>query len=102
MLADVVERADVRMVQRGNRARFTFEPFAEWSVDGFDGDDPIEPRVAGFEDFTHAARADRREDLVRPEARAGNQRHFWSSFGQFTTTVIGAATAGGAWTIRKR
>jgi len=39
-------------------------------VDRLDCDTPIEPRVAGCEDFAHAAFADLLDDGVRPDAIA--------------------------------
>src|SRR5216684_4409043 len=49
LLADVMERADVRMVEAGNRARLPFEPLApRWTVGNIagqylDGHNAIEP-----------------------------------------------------------
>ncbi len=76
LLADVVERADVRMVELRDRAGFAVEPLAELRISGegfgqdLDGDDAIEARVAGLVDLAHAAGAEGGEDLVRAEARA--------------------------------
>ena len=40
-----------------------------------DGDDPIEPGVLRAIDLPHSARADQREDFVRPQASPGGERH---------------------------
>ena len=67
--------------QLRDRARFAIEPFAEQGIGGerggedLDGDGPVEPRVAGSIDLAHAARADRRDDLVRAEACTSGQGH---------------------------
>jgi hypothetical protein len=51
--AHVVERADVRVIQRRNGSRFAFEAFAEGGIGGegrgqdLDGDRSIEARIAG-------------------------------------------------------
>src|SRR5262245_33948054 len=79
--ADVVDGADVGIVQRGNRPRFLLEALPRLGIGRqrsgkhLDGDDPIEPRVAGAVDFAHTARANRRHDFVRPNPRAGLERH---------------------------
>jgi hypothetical protein len=79
--ADVVDRADIRMLERGNRASLALEPRAPLWIgrhvgrQHFDGDRAIEPRVAGRVDLAHPARAERRKDLVGAEARAGGESH---------------------------
>ena len=40
-----------------------------------DGDRAVQPRVGRLVDFTHAARADERDDFVRTEACSGIQGH---------------------------
>jgi hypothetical protein len=81
VLADVVQRTDVRVGQLRDRARFAIEARAELRVRGqrgrqdLDGDGPVEPRVAGLVDFAHAARANGAEDFVRTEACASGQGH---------------------------
>ena len=52
----------------------------------------IEARVPRPVDLSHPARAERREDLVRAEPRAGGERHFASGV-QPTTTVIGTVSS---------
>ena len=79
----VVQRADVRVCQLGDRARFAVEPLAELRIGGerlgqdLDRDRAVEARVAPAIHFAHAASAERGVDLVRAEARAGSQGHDW-------------------------
>ena len=76
--ADVVNTADVRMVQGRDGACLALETRSRKSVslagsagEDLDGDGAIEPRVPRSIDFTHAARPKGGEDLVRAEAGAG-------------------------------
>ena len=79
--ADVEERADVRMLQRRDGARFALEALAQLRVGGervgqdLDGDGAIEPRVTRAVDLAHPARAERRDDLVRAEPRTRGDSH---------------------------
>src|SRR5262245_46261781 len=77
------------MVQRGDGSRFPLEALGELLLRSLDGYDAIETRVASFVHFPHSARADRREDLVRPEL--GSWGHLsgpdLNIAGQFTRTV---------------
>ena len=80
--ADVVQLADVRMVQGRDRPRFMFESaqairvMGHWRGENFDGDVAIEARIAGSVDLAHPARAKERDDFVRAEPRAGSQGQF--------------------------
>src|SRR5258706_16428966 len=84
------------MVERRNRARLAFELCAQIRIarklarQDLDRDGAIEPRVPRAVDLAHAARAERREDVVRAEARAGTQIHFFKDTDQFSTTLIGS------------
>ena len=77
VLADVVERADVRVRQARDRPRLALEPLAELGVGGqccrqdLDRDGAIEPRVARPIDLAHPAGAEQRHDLVRSQPRSG-------------------------------
>ncbi len=64
---DVVELADIRVVEGGNGASFAFEAFGESFGHDFDGDGAIETGVAGFVHLAHAAGADERDDFVRSQ-----------------------------------
>src|SRR5215471_14221798 len=61
VLTDVIEAANVRMIQRGNCARFQFESMTEFAplrqvfANLLDDDYAVQPRIAGQEDLTHAA-----------------------------------------------
>ena len=74
---DVVQLADMRMVQRRDRPRFMFESaeairvMGHWRGENFDGDVAIKTRIAGAVDFAHPARAEQGHDLIRSEPRAG-------------------------------
>ena len=73
LAADVVERADVRMIQAGDSPRLALEAFFEPGVIGkvrrknLDGDGAIKASVLGFVDFTHSTRADGRNNLIWPK-----------------------------------
>ena len=73
LVADVEQRADVRVVQARDGARFALEALAApWITatsggQDLDGDDAIQPRVARPIDLAHSARAENGLNLVRPE-----------------------------------
>lgn len=79
--ADVVERADMRMVQAGYDLGLAFEALTarrivrEMRRENLDGDSSVEARVQRLVDFAHSACADRRNNLVRAKLRARGQRH---------------------------
>ena len=72
LMADVVEGADVRMIQAGDRFCFALESLAQFGTiskmrrQNFDGDDSIEAGIAGFVNFAHSARTDSGEDFIGP------------------------------------
>jgi hypothetical protein len=75
-----VERADIRVRDAGDDARFVPEPVDpparfvhEIAREELDGDDPIESRIARPIDFTHPAGAQRRQDLERAKSIAGGE-----------------------------
>src|SRR4026207_2224780 len=69
------------MIQAGNGPRFALEPLAqvglvrEVRMQHFDGDDAVEARVACTIHLAHPARADSRENLIRPQSPPGLDRH---------------------------
>src|SRR5262249_55563271 len=69
--SDVVQRANVRVVERGERLGLALEALAERAFDGLDGDGAIEARVARLVDLAHAALADGGKYLVWSEVVAG-------------------------------
>ena len=68
------------MIDCGHRHRFAAQALARGGVGGrfgrqqLDRDLTIERGVVGAVDLAHAARADRRENLVAAETRAGCER----------------------------
>ncbi len=80
--ADVVDAADVRMIERSDRARLALE--AQIGIAGnlgredLDRDAAIEPRVAGLVDLAHPARAraERADDFVRAKSGASTKWQF--------------------------
>ncbi len=81
VLADVVERDDVRMGERGYRARFQLETTAAVGIlrvvggQNLERDVAPQPRVAGAIHLAHSACTNRRDDLIRPEANTGGKTH---------------------------
>ena len=79
-VADVVNRQDVRMRERGHRAGLALEARERVRVGGhgrrhdLDGDVAFEPRVARPVDLAHAAGADGGQNLVRTETGTGSKR----------------------------
>ena len=84
MAPDIVQRADIGMIQRGHGAGFAFEagaqivPLGDVFGQHFDRDGAVEPRVARLVHFTHPASPDCGEDLVRTEF-AWLERHVQDS-----------------------
>ena len=75
LAADVVERADVGVIQAGDGSRFAFEALGDSALTDFDGNGTVQARVAGFVDFAHSPCAQQGDDLVRPEAGLLGQEH---------------------------
>jgi hypothetical protein len=77
LLADVMERADVRMIERGNSTGFPVEAFTPVGIGrkmlgkNLDRYRTIKPRISRAIDLAHTACADRCDDLVRTQARTG-------------------------------
>jgi hypothetical protein len=72
LLADIVESANVGMIQAGYNFGFPVETLAARGIvrevrrQNLDGDGAIKPRIARAIDFSHAPRAERRKDIIRP------------------------------------
>ena len=70
LMADVVEHADVGMIEAGNSFGFAFETLFLHGIGrkmrgkNLDGDSAVEAGVARAIDFSHAAGAERRDDFV--------------------------------------
>src|ERR1700680_645096 len=80
-MANVVEGADVRMIQAGNCFGFALEALAQFSTIGkmrgqnLDGDDPVQTGIFGAVNLTHPSGANIREDFVRAPTFARKDRH---------------------------
>jgi hypothetical protein len=72
----VVNGANVRMVQRGDRPGFTRKPCARVRIvalrrgNSLDGDDSAKADVAGTVHFAHSAHTGQAEYFVRTESRS--------------------------------
>jgi hypothetical protein len=81
LMTDVVQHADVRMIQAGDGFRFTLEALFAYWIGGklrrqnLDRHSALKAHVPRTVDLAHAARAQRRKDFIRPEATARVQRH---------------------------
>ena len=81
LMADVVQRANVRMRQAGDHLRFPLKAKTQLRVAAelrrqyLHGDGAIEARVARAVDLAHPAGADGRDDLVRPKPHSGLHLH---------------------------
>src|SRR5688572_7819548 len=79
--ADIVDRADVGVVECGNCSRLALEALAPGLIAAhvlerhLDGDFPPQTRVLCAEDLPHPARAKRAGYFVWTEASAGTDRH---------------------------
>jgi hypothetical protein len=71
--ANVIQRADVGMVQRGDGPSFPLEASTELLRANFDGDLTAKASVYRPINTAHGAGADRGFDLVRPKLRTGGQ-----------------------------
>src|SRR6185503_6028166 len=76
LMSDIVQRADVWMVQRGNGTGLPLESRSRLPVacdvrgEHLDSDLPSEPRIAGAIDLAHAAGADQGGDFIRSDPGA--------------------------------
>ena len=81
LLTDVVERADVRVIQRGDGPRFALESFAgqrihmEQRGQDFDSDGSGQTCVTALVDLPHSAGSQQSSDLIRTETRARGEWH---------------------------
>src|SRR5262245_12542335 len=88
VLADVEERADVRMVERRCDARLALEAFDRLRIarqlgrQDFDGDLPAKPAVLGAIDDTHTATAELFDDAVVRKGLADHRRKFYLRCGR--------------------
>ena len=68
LAADVIERADVRVVQTGDGPRLALEALGEPAPAYLDGNSPVQTCVLRTEDLAHPAGTERGDDLVRPQS----------------------------------
>jgi hypothetical protein len=76
---NIVDLADMRMVQRGNRTTFLLESSRVLGLQPLNRDDAVQPRVARLPDLAHATRSEGREDFVRPKLITDRERHISDS-----------------------
>ena len=80
-LADLVNRANVGMVERGGRAGFSQEKRPGLLVaervcwQDFEGDIPVEPVIMGAVDHTHPPFTKFGKDFIRAESTVLRKRH---------------------------
>jgi hypothetical protein len=81
LATDVVQHANMRMIQRRNGAGFPLETLfglgiiRQMNGKDFDGDGAVEARVCRAIDFSHASGAQRGNDFVGAEFRASGEGH---------------------------
>ena len=73
--ADVVKCTNVGMIERRDGPNLTVESFAETLGGDLDGHVAAQPGVPRLVHLPHAARAQRRENLIAAEARPARKRH---------------------------
>jgi len=79
--ADVMKRADMRVVELGDGFRLALETRLSRRVSRelrrqhLDGDAPVEPRVLRLVDLSHSSSAQRREDLIGSDLQAWFDTH---------------------------
>src|SRR5215472_107287 len=74
-----MERANIGMVQCGNRVGLALEAIAKLLPGNFDRHIAAEPRIACAINFTHSTGSDEAQDFVRPELVTCSERHISSS-----------------------
>jgi hypothetical protein len=72
---DIVQRANVGMIERGDCVSFALKPAAEPFGGDLNGDYAIQACVASFINLAHTSRPDLRQNLIRTEPGCGRQRH---------------------------
>ena len=81
LLADVVERADIGVIEAGNRACLALEALANFRRIGqmegqnLQGHGAVEPRIFRAIDFAHSAGADRCDHFIGTQTRSGSECH---------------------------
>ena len=80
--SDIVERADIRMVEAGNCAGFALEALtnfgriSQMKRQYFQRNSAVEPCITRAVHFAHSTGTDRRDHFVGPEACSGSECHW--------------------------
>jgi hypothetical protein len=86
IFADVIQGTDMGMRKGRKSPRLTLEAHLQFGaarqlrMENLYRDEPIQARVSRPVNFTHSACTESGPDLVRPEFRAGGERHWWAPF----------------------
>ena len=80
LVADIVQHADVGMIQTGYGFGFSLESLSAPGIrrelqQNLDGDGALQPRVSRTVDLTHPAHTERRRDFIRPKLLTWSQSH---------------------------
>ena len=81
LAADVIKRADIRMLQRRNRLGLALETLPGFGIirktggQDLDRHSAVEPGVAGAVHLSHSASTERSQDFVRSELRSSGEAH---------------------------
>ena len=73
--ADVVQRANIRVIERRDHFRFPLKTLVELFGGDLDGDIAAQARIASPIDLAHAAGAELAQDFVGTQMRARLKRH---------------------------
>src|SRR5262249_43414778 len=85
-MTDVIQHADVRMIQARNGLGFAFEALLTNRIGGqmrwqnLDCDRTFQPRIPRAIHLPHPACAQRREDFIRSKPCAWTERHKWCDY----------------------
>ncbi len=83
LVSDIVQSADVGVLQSGNGLGLALEALLEGGVgrevrgQDLDGDAAVEAGVAATIDLSHAASTERGEDFIRAKLGARREGHAW-------------------------
>ena len=75
--ADIVDLADVTMIQGGDGASLVVEAVCETRTSELYRDIAAHPGVVRLVHLTHATRADRPQDFIGADASPARKRHVW-------------------------
>jgi hypothetical protein len=81
LMADIVKRANVRIIQARDGFRFLLEALPQNRITGkmrrkdFDGEGAVQPRIPRTVHLSHPTRPERRADLIGSKFCARKERH---------------------------